>query len=182
MKTNEEYLQLQLERAEELLEKYARLARVNINNLKVVKKHEDAKLPVRAHAGDAGADCFCVSREFIDHNGNITEWFNLAKQVRYNLGISVEIPEGYVLLLYPRSSVCKKQLIMSNSVGVIDSGYQGEISAIFNITGGTACDIYEAGDRCCQIVLCPIASPDFYWGEFDEETTRNSGGYGSTGA
>jgi dUTP pyrophosphatase len=183
--TNEtEYLRVQLANAEDLLEKYANMYRNKTKTMKLVKKHPDAVLPVRAHSYDAGIDCVAVSREFIDRNGNPTEFINQAKQVKYGLGFAAEVPEGFVLLLFPRSSVCKTDLVLSNSVGVIDSGYQGEISAVYNIKDTINIDvnrIYDIGDRCCQLVLVPIATPSVYWGEFEEESTRGTGGYGSTG-
>lgn len=78
--------------------------------VKVKRLTETAIIPTRAHADDAGIDLYADSRVF-DKNGTVT----------YGTGIAMEIPEGHVGLLFPRSSVCKKDLQLSNSVGVVDS-------------------------------------------------------------
>lgn len=84
------------------------------------KLSPNAVTPSRAHSSDAGFDLTATSLVF-DREGNAT----------YGFGIAVEIPDGYVGLVFPRSSISKKDLILSNSVGVIDSGYRGEIMAKF---------------------------------------------------
>lgn len=91
--------------------------------VKVKKLREDAVLPSKAHATDAGFDLTAVSRVF-DAEGNVT----------YGFGLAFEIPEGYVGLIFPRSSICRKDLALSNAVGVIDSHYRGEVSAKFKPT------------------------------------------------
>lgn len=84
------------------------------------KLNPDAVIPTKAHATDAGFDLVATSRVF-DKHGCIT----------YGTGIAVEIPQGYMGLVFPRSSNAKKDLLLSNSVGIIDSGYRGEIMAKF---------------------------------------------------
>ena len=78
--------------------------------VKIKRLHPDSVIPSYALPGDAGMDLTAVSRE-IDDYGNIS----------YGTGLAFEIPEGYTGLIFPRSSICKKQLVLSNSVGVIDS-------------------------------------------------------------
>lgn len=85
--------------------------------VKIKKLNENAVIPAYAHATDAGLDLTAISKK-IEDNGVVT----------YGTGIAVEIPKGYVGLVFPRSSNCKKDLLLSNSVGVIDSGYRGEIT------------------------------------------------------
>ena len=84
--------------------------------VKIKKLNENAVIPAYAHATDAGLDLTATSKH-IEKNGVVT----------YGTGIAIEIPKGYVGLVFPRSSNCKKDLLLSNSVGVIDSGYRGEI-------------------------------------------------------
>ena len=91
--------------------------------VKVKKLREDAVLPSKAHPTDAGFDLTAVSREF-DAEGNVT----------YGFGLAFEIPEGYVGLIFPRSSICRKDLALSNAVAVIDAHYRGEVTAKFKPT------------------------------------------------
>lgn len=84
--------------------------------IKIKKLHKDAIIPTYANPGDAGMDITAISKKHDEH-GNIV----------YGTGLAFEIPEGYVCLMFPRSSNSKKDLILSNSVGVLDSGYRGEI-------------------------------------------------------
>lgn len=91
--------------------------------LKIKKLTSTAKLPTRAHKTDAGMDLYADSTE-TDENGNLV----------IGTGIAVEIPKGYVGLIYPRSSIANRDLLLTNSVGVIDSSYRGEIKAKFTHT------------------------------------------------
>lgn len=88
--------------------------------VKIKRLSEKAVIPTYGKPGDAGQDLVCISRHF-DSDGNAV----------YGTGLAFEIPEGYVGLLFPRSSNAKKDLALSNSVGVIDSGYRGEVSFKF---------------------------------------------------
>ena len=88
---------------------------ISATRIQVKKLHEDAIIPKRAHKPDAGFDMTCISVNDTD------------KFIEYGTGIAMHIPEGYVGLIFPRSSVTKKDLLLKNSVGVIDSGYLGEI-------------------------------------------------------
>jgi dUTP pyrophosphatase len=144
-------------------------------DVRIKKLHKDAVIPVYAKPGDAGLDLVATEK--------LTE---TAKQVSYGTGISVEIPYGYVGLVFPRSSVRKYELELSNSVGVIDSGYRGEIQLTFNktIVGeiyAPSANIYETGDKIGQLVILPY--PHINLVEVDElsETERGDGGFGSTG-
>jgi dUTP pyrophosphatase len=129
----------------------------------------EAQKPKFGKPGDAGADLVATS---IDTSREL--------QVVYGTGLAVEIPEGMVGLVFPRSSIRNYDLVMSNSVGVIDSGYRGEIMVTFNLKNPWA-DIYKVGDRIAQLIIMPV--PLVQYKEVDElsETNRGTGGHGSTG-
>lgn len=131
------------------------------------KLHPDAKAPYQATAGSAGFDLTAVSKEENDYC------------IWYGTGLAVEIPEGHVGLVFPRSSIYKTGLLLTNSVGVIDSDYRGEISAVF--TNIEFHKEYNVGDRIAQLVIMPIPAVKFEESEELTETKRGAGGYGSTG-
>ena len=141
--------------------------------VKIKKVHADAVIPSYAKSGDAGLDL--VATTIISETlGSIT----------YGLGIALEIPEGFVGLVFPRSSIRKTNLQLSNSVGVIDSGYRGELQATFNKIQGidnVERENYKVGDRVCQIMIIP--HPTIELNEVNElsNTERGEGGFGSTG-
>ena len=137
--------------------------------VKFKKLQDNAVIPSYATAGDAGLDMVAT---------DLRDWHD---QVVYMTGIAVEIPEGHVGLLFPRSSIRKYQLSLSNSVGVIDSGYRGEIQFTFNKTSGPASQKYKIGERIGQLVIIPY--PIIEAVEVDElsDSERGEGGFGSTG-
>ncbi len=134
--------------------------------IKIKKLSSDAILPKYAHDGDAGMDVFAVSKK---HTG---------KFIEYGTGLSFEVPQGYVMLIFPRSSVTNKDLILKNSVGVLDSGYRGELIMRFNKLGD---EEYEVGDKIGQIIILPYPKIEFEESEELSDTSRGSGGFGSTG-
>lgn len=138
--------------------------------VKIKKLHPDAVIPKYAKPGDAGMDLTAVSVEDEYYNGNVV----------YNTGLAFEIPEGYVGLLFPRSSNSKKGLLLSNSVGVIDSGYRGEVSFKFKVLNSSM-GVYKVGERIGQILIVPYPQIEFEEVEELSETERGTGGYGSTG-
>ena len=138
--------------------------------VKIKKLNENAVIPSYLKNGDAGMDLTAVSKGYDIE----CDTFN------YGTGLAIEIPFGYVGLLFPRSSISKKDLSLSNAVGVIDSGYRGEI--IFKFTEiGDSLKYYALGDRIGQLIILPY--PQIQFQEVDElsETERGIGGYGSTG-
>lgn len=135
-------------------------------NIKIKKLHKDAVIPTKAHATDAGCDLYATSCHY--DNGLII----------YGTGIAVEIPEGYVGFVFPRSSIANTNLTLSNSVGVIDSGYRGEVMAKFR-KGGTRG--YNVGDRIAQLIILPYPEVVFEEAEELSESDRGTGGYGSSG-
>lgn len=141
--------------------------------IKFKKLSDKAVMPIRGTKGSAGIDLVCTHIE--------TAW-NEIKQLMlvYHTDLAVEIPEGYVGLLFPRSSVCGKSIALTNSVGVIDSDYRGEIKAVFRVTTDVAPAVYHEGDRFVQLVIVPIAMYDIIEAEELSKTERGEGGYGST--
>ena len=131
------------------------------------KINKNAIAPFQKHATDAGWDL------------SVLEYSIKGDTVSYDSGLAVEIPVGYVGLLFPRSSIANTALFMSNSVGVIDSDYRGTIKAKFNLLDNDG-DIYDYGDRFCQLIIMPF--PQIEWELSDElsDTERGVGGYGST--
>ena len=164
--------------------------------VRIKRLSEKAVMPKKAHPSDAGFDLVATRR-----------WFDKDGCLCYGTDLAFEIPEGYVGYIFPRSSNSKKDLSLSNSVGVIDSGYRGEVTfkfrpaltfnpfesnqclwqnaginyagEVLNSTLNAIC--YNVGDRIGQLIIMPI--PDIEFEEADElsETDRGEGGYGSTG-
>ena len=146
--------------------------------VKIKKLDARAVLPSFAKDGDAGMDLTAINITK-DNVGNIT----------YHTGISMEIPKGYVGLLFPRSSICKKQQFLTNSVGVIDSSYRGEIMAKFKPVMGSYETIlelfesneYQEGDRIVQLMIIKHETPEIIEVKELSDTERGYGGFGSTG-
>lgn len=140
---------------------------------KVKKLSPNAVIPKRAKPGDAGLDITVTSKVISD------------TQVTYGTGLAFEIPEGYVGLLVPRSSIYKYDLSLSNSCGILDSGYRGEVKAVFNIKPGSHPLLfkdYEVGERAFQLVVVPFFVQDPIEVDDLSDTVRGTGGYGSSGA
>lgn len=141
----------------------------------VKKLDSNAVLPTYAKHGDAGMDLTATSKSYDEH-GNVC----------YGTSLAFEIPHGYVGLLFPRSSNTKKDLILGNSVGVIDSGYRGEVVLKFRPVMPLERDIefgpreYEIGDRIGQIVIIPVPQIEFNVIDELSTTDRGVGGFGST--
>lgn len=149
---------------------------VNRFEVKVKRLHPNAVIPKYAKDGDAGMDL--VATEIIS---------NTTFDVTYGTGIAMEIPKGYVGLVFPRSSIRKTDLSLTNCVGVIDSGYRGEIQATFKkVFGKNDVRLYEldykVGDRIAQIMIIPYPSVTFVETDELSQTDRGEGGFGSTGS
>lgn len=142
----------------------------NIMEIKFIKKNEGAVQPIKGTEFSAGFDLTANSINY-DEYGNIV----------YGTGIAVEIPEGYVGLLFPRSSIRKKNMAQCNAVGIIDSDYRGEIIASFKPTLGEKQPYYQIGDRIAQLVIIPYPKVEYVEVENLSETVRGEGGHGSTG-
>lgn len=130
-----------------------------------------AIVPQYAHSTDAGMDLFATSK-YYDADGNVV----------YGTGLAFEIPRGYVGLVFPRSSNATKKLLLSNSVGVIDSGYRGEVKfkfkRLFHLDDMVE---YEVGERVGQMIIMPYPRIEFVVVDELTNSERGTGGYGSTG-
>ena len=169
-----------------------------MNNIKIKKLTPEAVIPKKAHYNDAGYDMIATS---IEH----TE-----KYIQYGTGIAMEIPDGMVGLIFPRSSVTNKDLMLKNCVGVIDAGYRNEISFRFykiiveeklnrfeeyDTTNGYLKtlegkalkykfekdqDIYKIKDKIGQIIFLKLPNISFIETNKLNDSERGKGGYGST--
>ena len=127
-------------------------------------------LPVRAHEADAGAD-LKAARDVTIRRGDTA---------KVSTGVRVSIPEGCFGLLAARSSLCGRGLMMLNGVGIIDSGYTGEVQVpLANI--GNRTQRVAAGERVAQLVILPCELPAFRRVDELGDTERGEGGFGSTG-
>ena len=135
--------------------------------IRIKKLHENAIIPKYAHFGDAAVDLVAV-RKWEDDHGNVC----------YGTGLAMEIPVHHVGLLFPRSSISRTDLRLANAVGVIDSGYRGEIIMKFDLSGGIW---YKVGDRIAQLMLVPIPSINFVEVVNLPKSDRDVGGFGSSG-
>lgn len=140
-------------------------------NVIIKKLSENARIPEYASAGSAGADLYNAS-------GDVT--IDAGESVAIVTGIAMQIPEGYVGLVYARSGLaCKSGLAPANKVGVIDSDYRGEIKVVlFNHSNVPR--TVASGERIAQLVVAPFVRCEFEEGEIDS-TQRGEGGFGSTG-
>lgn len=135
--------------------------------VKIKKLHPKAVIPNYSKPGDAGMDL------------TITQVIKETKyDITYGFGIALEIPEGFAGLIFPRSSIRKTDLLLTNAVGVCDSGYRGELQATFKKLGDCS---YEVGDRGAQIIIVPYPQIQFEEVEELSNTERGEGGFGSTG-
>ena len=142
--------------------------------VKVKKLVPEAVVPVKAHKTDAGYDLVAVRGGWDDKEGCYV----------YGTGLAFEIPEGYVGLVFPRSSIAKKDLFLTNSVGVIDAGYRGEVMAKFAMTKRMSYldePTYRIGDRIAQMVIMKLPDVGMVESEELNASERGAGGYGSTG-
>lgn len=138
--------------------------------VKFKKLAHTAIIPQYAKVGDAGLDLVATSIPT-----------NTSSQVVYGTGLAVEIPEGYVGLLFPRSSIRNYELSLANAVGVIDSGYRGEIQATFNKLNGLTSFQYKVGDKVCQLLIVPYPNIEPVESAELSSTERGIAGFGSTG-
>lgn len=139
--------------------------------VKIKKLNPNAVIPSYAKPGDAGMDLTAVTIHYDEHNNYV-----------YGIGLAIEIPKCYVGLVFPRSSNRKTESYLTNSVGVIDSGYRGEIMASFkNRDNELHKAPYSIGDRVAQLIILPYPEIELEEAEELSETERGEGGHGSTG-
>ncbi len=142
--------------------------------IKFKKFDEKAIAPARQHSTDAGFDLTCIGVSTVRNEcGQIL--------LVYHTGIAIEIPEGYVGLIFPRSSIYKKSLEQTNAVGIIDSGYRGEIIVVMRNTTDVIPAIYKEGDRFAQLVIVKLPEVEgFVEAEELSASDRGVNGFGST--
>lgn len=150
-------------------------------NVKIKKLSDNAVIPFYAHDSDAGLDLTATSKSY-DEYGNVV----------YGTGLAFAIPKGFVGYLFSRSSVSKKDLSLANSVGVIDSGYRGEVILKFKpsnvysrISKGVSLrrvypESYEIGDKIGQIIIMPIPKITLELVDDLGTSDRGIGAFGST--
>ena len=143
--------------------------------VKIKKLHPDAIIPKYAKYGDAGLDLVAISCKVL-----VDSLSDEDTKLEVDSGISKEIPQGYVGLIFPRSSIKSTGVRLSNCVGVIDSGYRGTIKAYFDIIDRSLI-YYEKGNKFAQLVIIPYPQIEFEETEELSLSERGASGYGSTG-
>ncbi|MEA2195956.1 MAG: dUTP pyrophosphatase [Solirubrobacteraceae bacterium] len=141
-------------------------------SLRVSRLDPDAKLPTRAHDGDAGLDLYALAGATLGPG----------ERVSLGTGIAVEIPAGRAGLVLPRSGLAARHgIALVNAPGLIDSGYRGEVRVLLlNTDRDRPCEI-SAGDRIAQLVLVAVEAPDVVAVDELELSERGAGGFGSSG-
>jgi dUTP pyrophosphatase len=140
--------------------------------LRVRRLHPGARLPARAHPGDAGLDLHAVEAVRLEPGARAS----------VPTGLAVELPPGHAGLVLPRSGLAARHgVALVNAPGLIDEGYRGEIRVLLLNTDRAAAVDLEAGDRIAQLLV--VAVPPVAVEEVGElgETARGSGGFGSSG-
>jgi len=141
--------------------------------VKVKKLNERAILPTYGSEGAAGADIYALL------GGDVT--IGAGETALIGTGLALEIPTGYVGLVYARSGLATKRgLAPANKVGVIDSDYRGELKvALYNQSG--APQTVQAGERIAQLVIAPYLTAEYEEATDLSDSARGAGGFGSTG-
>ena len=144
-----------------------------MNSIRVKKLKKNAILPTYGSAEAAGADLYaCLENSIVIQPG---------ETAFVPTGLAMEIPKGYAGLIYARSGLaCKRGLAPANKVGVIDSDYRGEFIVVLHNHGDANQEIAH-GERIAQLVVTPVLMPDFTEVDDLSNTTRATGGFGSTG-
>lgn len=142
-------------------------------SLRVKKLVPEAVLPTRANPDDAGYDVVAI------YDPEVTDTY-----VQYRTGLAIEVPKGYHTEIFPRSSISKYDLVLANSIGLIDNGYRGELIFRFKIVpranGSILSKVYEKGDKIGQIVVRRTIDLPILEVENLSDTVRGEGGFGSS--
>jgi dUTP pyrophosphatase len=140
--------------------------------LRVTRLRDDARLPSRAHEGDAGLDLYAAEPARLDPGERAT----------IATGVAVEIPEGHAGLVLPRSGLAARHgVALVNAPGLIDSGYRGELRVLLLNTDRERTFEVEPGDRIAQLILTPVVAAEPLEVADLEASARGGGGFGSTG-
>ena len=141
-------------------------------DLRVAKLKDEAKVPARAHEGDAGLDLYACEPA---HLGPGERW-------GVGTGVAVEVPEGHAGLVLPRSGLARDHgIALVNSPGLIDAGYRGEVRVLLLNTDPADTFRVEPGDRIAQLVIVPVAPAEPVEVAALAESARGEGGFGSSG-
>lgn len=141
--------------------------------MRVRRLRDDAVLPERAHAGDAGLDLVAVESARLEPGGG---------RATIGTGIAIEVPEGFAGLVCPRSGLAARHGIgVVNGPGVIDAGYRGEVRVVLCNSDPSEAFEVAPGDRIAQLVLTPVLLAPVEEVHELAAATRNDGGFGSTG-
>jgi dUTP pyrophosphatase len=135
--------------------------------------HGSARLPSRANPGDAGLDLYAAEAATVEPAGG---------RASIGTGLAVEIPPGHAGLVLPRSGLAARHgITLSNSPGLVDSGYRGELRVLLINTDPVAAFTVEPGDRVAQLLLVAFDETVPAEAEGLSESRRGTGGFGSTG-
>jgi len=140
-------------------------------NVKIKKIDARAIIPSYSKLGDAGMDLTAI------------DFDSTEEYIQYRTGLAIEIPEGFVGLIFPRSSISKYSLVLANSVGVIDSGYRGEILVRFKIVNNYQSEgikVYKMGERIAQLMIVPYPVVNLVEVDGLSDSVRGEGGFGSS--
>lgn len=142
--------------------------------IKLIQFNDKLIRPYRAHYNDAGIDCYALEDfELLPMTSSYVTYDNATKLIP--LGFGLELPDGYMATIRPRSSMNKRGIL--TQIGTIDSGYRGEISCgLCNLTNSII--KIKRGERICQLVVEPVVLAEFV---DDVKNDRGTGGFGSTG-
>lgn len=136
-----------------------------------IQKTMNVHDPMRAHDTDAGLDLYVPEGQ--------TRLICSGTVYMIDLGIRVAIPDGYYGQLALRSSAGQKGLIIPNGVGIIDSGYHGNLKVALTVMADPV--LVSAQDRVCQLIIHKLPAVEYESGTVDDDTDRGTAGFGSTG-
>lgn len=138
--------------------------------VKIKRLSNEAVIPIQGTIGSAGFDLTAISMNIVNKEDH--------GYIEYGTGLAVAIPDHHAGLIFPRSSISNTGLILSNSVGIADSDYRGELKLRFKYIAGTK--HYNIGDRVGQLVIVKLPSVVFKEVEELNSTERSDKGFGST--
>tara|TARA_B100000614_G_scaffold262909_1_gene300770 strand:+ start:233726 stop:234277 length:552 start_codon:yes stop_codon:yes gene_type:complete len=164
---------------------------VLIPEIRVKKLHPDAKLPEQNTDTDAGYDLVAIGPpEKVWAKNKDDKDYPVLQYIQYRTGIAIQPPRGYHVEIFPRSSISKHDLVLANSIGLVDEGYRGELLVRFKyIEPDNDCrkvrnipmKIYQSGDKIAQLVVRKTQKANFVLADELSETDRGTGGFGSSG-
>jgi dUTP pyrophosphatase len=142
-------------------------------NLRIARLDERARVPTRAHDGDAGLDLYALEDAVLAPG----------ERASVPTGIAVEIPPGQAGLVLPRSGLAARHGIsVVNAPGLIDSGYRGEVRVLLLNTDREQPFELSSGDRIAQLVLVRVELPTLVEVDSLTDSDRGVGGFGSSGS